>query len=357
MITLYTITLTVACCAALALVLGSERRRSSESWATTSTLAVLAASCATLSTLAYAMAGPDDANLMPLIIGDITMPLSVGLIVAAMRRATGRRGTWALPIIVVSIGVGAVTLFSGIDAGQMAKLGALAAFSLVGAVTCLRGELPVLGARLVGGSLLFYGAYCLARLGAPAVWGADSEVATIYFGRGSSTAVAAVIVGLVAWGTIIVIRRANSDETASIVTSDALTDWIGALLVQSPSVSAVAVSVPDLPLHRAAFGRAWAQAVAVAVDRGVRAATPVGSVVGKVGPGALVALQFGSAVEFDELRTRLQESYEGMLPRTAPTDPPDLRIEPLVITSETDLRRFARRTRGDARRAMSFQES
>ena len=93
MITLYTVTLTVACCVAVALVVASERRqRSADShWATTSTLAVLAASCATLSTLAYAMAGPNDENLMPLVIGDVSMPLSIGLILAALRRAAGRR--------------------------------------------------------------------------------------------------------------------------------------------------------------------------------------------------------------------------------------------------------------------------
>jgi hypothetical protein len=357
MITLYTITLTVACCAALALVLGTERRRATESWASTSTLAVLAACCATLSTLAYAMAGPDSENLVPLIIGDVTMPLCIGLAVAAMRRAGGHRASWALPAVVVSIGVGAVTLFASADVGQIVKLVVLALFCLSGTVTCLRSDLPARGARLVSGGLLFYGLYSILRLIAPMVWHPESEIVTDYLGRGTSTAAAAASVAVVTWGAIIVIRRSHSDETASIVTSDALTDWIGALLVQSPSVSAVAVSVPDLPLHRAAFGRAWAQAVTVAVDRGVRAATPVGSVVGKVGPGALVALQFGSAVEFDDLRTRLQESYEGMLPRTAPTDPPDLRIESLVITSEADLRRFARRTRGAARRAMSFQES
>jgi hypothetical protein len=358
MITLYTITLTVACCVAVALVLGSERRRNAEqSWLTTSTLAVLAASCATLSTLAYAMTGPDDANLVPLVIGDITMPLCIGLIVAAMRRASGRRNTFALPVLVLSLGVGAVTLFVSIETGQLVKLMMLALFSLAAAASCLWGGLPAVGARLVGGSLLFYGLYCILRLVAPSIWGPDSPAVQDFLSRGPSTIVAAIVVALVAWGTILIIRRANADDTASIVTSDALTDWIGALLVQSSQVSAVGVSVPDLPLHRAAFGRAWAQAVATAVDRGVRAAAPVGSVVGKVAPAALVALQFGSAVEFEELRTRLQESYEGMLPRVAPTDAPELLIEPLLITSEADLRRYARRTRSTARRAMTSQEA
>ncbi|WP_438353771.1 hypothetical protein [Microbacterium sp. CJ88] len=358
MITLYTITLTVACCVAVALVLGSERRRATESsWATTSTLAVLSASCATLSTLAYAMAGPDDANLVPLVIGDVTMPLCVGLIVATLRRAAGSRGTLIVPAVLISLGVGAVTLFVSADAGQAVKLASLALFSLTGAVVALWSALPPLGARLVGGSLLAYGLYCGVRLIAPQVWSADSSMAQVYLGRGASTIVATVVVGMVAWGTILIIRHANADDAAAIVSSDALTDWIGALLVQNPHVAAVAVSVPDLALHHAAFGRAWAQAVAAAVDRGVRAAAPVGSVVGKVAPGALVALQFGSAVEFDQLRARLQESYETLLPRVAPTDPPELLIEELTLTSESDLRRFARRTRATARRAMSYQEA
>ncbi len=75
MVTFYTITLTVACCIAVAMVLGSGRRagpadapQASGSWVTPSVLAVLAASSATLSTLAYAMAGAND-NLVPLLIG------------------------------------------------------------------------------------------------------------------------------------------------------------------------------------------------------------------------------------------------------------------------------------------------
>ena len=60
MITLYTVTLTVACCVAVALAVVFERRAKSSDaqWVTPATLAVLAASCATLSTLAYAMSGP-----------------------------------------------------------------------------------------------------------------------------------------------------------------------------------------------------------------------------------------------------------------------------------------------------------
>lgn len=356
MVTLYTITLTVACCLAVVLVLGAERRRTDESsWLTPSTLAVLSASCATLSTLAYAMAGPAGSNPIPLIIGDVTMPLAIGLIAAAMRRAAGRRHSYALLFLIVSAAVGAVTLLVSVDAGTSTKLAVLALFSFVVAVTCFRGPLPVLGSRLIGFSVLFYGAYCLVRLAGPPVWGADSAVVRLTLTQGPATIVAAVMVAIVAWGSILVIRRINAGDNGAIVTHEALSDWIGALLAHNPSVTAIAVSVPDLSLHRAAFGRGWAQSISTAIDRAMRSAMPVGSVVGKVGAGAVVALQFGSAVEFDELQARIQQSFDGMLPRTAPTDPPDLTIEPLTITTEADVRRYARRARATARRAMSFQ--
>ncbi len=160
MITLYTVTLTVACCVAVALVVVFERRAKSADaqWVTTSTLAVLAASCATLSTLAYAMAGPDDENLLPLVIGDVSMPLSIGLILAAVRRAAGRRRTLAILAVTLSVAVGATTLLLSPDTGQTVKLLVLAMLSGLTALSCLRSPIPALGAWLVGLTMAAYGA-------------------------------------------------------------------------------------------------------------------------------------------------------------------------------------------------------
>src|SRR6187431_2773901 len=171
MITLYTVTLTVACCVAVALVVVTERRtRTADArWATTSTFAVLAASCATLSSLAYAMSGPDGENLMPLVIGDVSMPLSIGLILAAVRRAAGRKRTLVILSVTLSIAVGATTLLLSPDAGQAVKLLVLAVLSALTALACLRSPLPPLGAWLVGATMSTYGVYCALRFGLPLV--------------------------------------------------------------------------------------------------------------------------------------------------------------------------------------------
>ncbi len=362
MITLYTVTLTVACCVAVAFVIASERRTRAvdaqgpdAQWVTTSTLAVLAASCATLSTLAYAMAGPNDENLMPLVIGDISMPLSIGLILAAVRRAAGKRRTFASVSVTLSIAVGATTLLLSPDTGQSVKLIVLAALSILTALSCVRTTLPPLGARLIGVTLAVYAAYCLARFAVPFFTDADQLSVRYVFGRGASTVVAAIAVGLVAWGTIVIIRRAQAPEPTSIVSSQTLTNWIEALLAQRDVVLAVTVSVPALPLHRAAFGRAWAHAIAAAVTRASTTVLPTGSVIGNVAPGVVVALQFSATLDIDVIRGQLQDAYEGMLPASAPADPPDLEIEQLSIFSVADVRRFTRQARIAARRAMTSQ--
>jgi hypothetical protein len=362
MITLYTVTLTVACCVAVAFVIASERRTRAvdgqgpdAQWVTTSTLAVLAASCATLSTLAYAMAGPNDENLMPLVIGDVTMPLAIGLILAAVRRAAGRRHTLAIVSVTLSIAVGATTLLLSPEAGQAVKLIVLAVLSILTVFSCVRTTLPPLGAWLIGATMAVYAAYCVARFAVPLFVDADQVYVRYVFGRGPSTVVAAVAVGLVAWGTIVIIRRAQAPEPTSIVSNETLTNWIEALLAQRSVVLAVTVSVPALPLHRAAFGRAWAHAIAAAVTRASTTVLPTGSVVGNVAPGVVVALQFSATFDIEVIRAQLQEAYERMLPPSAPTDPPDLEVQQLSIFSVADVRRFTRQARIAARRAMTSQ--
>jgi hypothetical protein len=357
MITLYTVTLTVACCVAVALVVASERRqRSADShWATTSTLAVLAASCATLSTLAYAMAGPNDENLMPLVIGDVSMPLSIGLILAALRRAAGRMRTLIVLSVTVSVVVGATTLLLSPEMGQSVKLLALALLSVLIVVVCARGPLPPLGSGLIGATMAAYAVYCVLRLTVPYFVRPDHPSLQFVFNRGPSTVVAAVSVALVAWGMIVVIRQAHAPESTSIVSNETLTNWIEALLAQRNVVLAITISVPALPLHRAAFGRAWAQAIASAVTQAAAEVLPTGSVIGRAAPGVLVALQFTTTFDLAVIRTVLQEAYERMLPPSAPTDPPDLEVQQLSITSAADVRRFARHARIAARHAMTSQ--
>ncbi|MET0782459.1 MAG: hypothetical protein ABWZ16_13195 [Microbacterium sp.] len=357
MITLYTVTLTVACCVAVALVVVSERRShtADAQWVTTSTLAVLAASSATLSSLAYAMSGAEGENLMPLVIGDVSMPLSIGLILAAVRRAAGRRRTLMILSVTLSLAVGATTLLLSPDAGQAVKLLVLAVLSGLTAMSCLRSSIPPLGAWLVGLTMATYGLYCVLRFGLPLVIGTDHRYVRFAFERGPSTIAAAIAVALVAWGMIVIIRRSHAPEQAAIVSNATLTNWIDALLSQRDVVLAVTISVPALPLHRAAFGRAWAQAIDNAVTQAAGEVMPAGSVIGRVAPGVLVALQFATTFDLTVIRGLLHESYERMLPSSAPTDPPDLEVQQLRITSVADVRRFTRHARATARRAMASQ--
>jgi len=357
MVTLYTITLTTVCCVAVALAVVAERRRGSDqqSWLTLSTFAILAACCATLSTLAYALLGSDDGNLIPLVIGDVSMPLSVGLMCAGVRRAAGRRHHFALVFLFISLGVGLTTLVISPAAGQDVKLLTLVAFNLVTAATCLRSSLAPLGARLIAVASILYALYAAARFAGPLALGPDSPIVQDYLSSGPSSLVSAVAVGLVAAGTVVLIRRSTSDKDSETVSSETLADWIDALLQQRREVSALSVTVPDLALHRAAFGRAWAHSVAGALSRATTSAMPTGSVVGEVTAGVLVALRFGSGADTEAIRERLQSAYERLLPRTAPTDPPELKIEVLEITESADVRRFARAARSTARRAASFE--
>jgi len=357
MITLYTVTLTVACCAAVALAVVFERRAKSSDgqWVTPATLAVLAGSCATLSTLAYAMSGPGDPNLLPLVIGDVSMPLSIGLALAAVRRAAGRRRTFAILAVTLSVAVGATTLLLSPDTGQTVKLLVLAMLSGLTALSCLRSPIPALGAWLVGLTTAAYGLYCALRFGVPLVVGPEHPTVQLAFDRGMSTIVATVAVGLVAAGLIVIVRRSQAPESTAVVSTETLTNWIEALLAQRNVVLAITISVPALPLHRVAFGRAWANSIASAATEAAAAVLPTGSVIGRVAPGVLVALQFTTTFDLATVRARLVQSYERMLPPSAPTDPPDLEIQQLNLTSASDVRRFARHARLTARRAMTSQ--
>ncbi|MGA1828092.1 hypothetical protein, partial [Microbacterium sp.] len=151
------------------------------------------------------------------------------------------------------------------------------------------------------------------------------------------------------------IRRSQAPDSTAIVSTETLTNWIEALLAQRNVVLAITISVPALPLHRVAFGRAWANSIASAVTEAAAAVLPTGSVIGRVAPGVLVALQFTTTFDLATVRARLMQSYERMLPPSAPTDPPDLEIQQLNITSAADVRRFARHARVTARRAMTSQ--
>lgn len=356
MVTLYTITLTVACCIAVALlVVGDRRARAGgASWVTTSTLAVFTACAATLSTLAYAMAGPNSDNLLPLVIGDVTMPLAVGLLVATLRRAAGRRRSLASSALVISLAVGAMTLFVSIEAGYAAKLIVLALFGFTATITCVRAGFAPLCSWLVGGTTALYAAYSLLRLVGPIVAGDDPTMQAAV-GLETATIVAAIAVGAISVGVILIIRRSDAPEPSPVVSSEALTDWIGALLSQRSAFAAIATSVPDISLHRAAFGRPWAQAITEAVTRATVAAMPSGSVVGHANSDVLVAIQFGQALDLEMFRARLQEGYEHLLPRWAPTDPPDLQVETVQVTHPSDIRRYARRMRTATRRAAALQ--
>ncbi|MFS0734006.1 hypothetical protein ABC304_02935 [Microbacterium sp. 1P10UB] len=356
MVTLYTVTLTIVCCVAVGVAILAERRRGDQqSWLTLSNFAVLAACCATLSTLAYALAGDEAGNLIPLIIGDISMPLAVGLLAAGVRRAAGRRHHHAAVFLIISVGVGLTTLLVSAEAGQVAKLLTLAAFTAVTVWTCARGPLPPLGARLIGIASGVYGAYALARIAGPLLLGPDSDAVQLYLSSGPSSLVSALAIGVTAVGTVMIIRSEAGVDDKDTVNADTLADWVDALLQQRGEVSALSVTVPDLALHRTAFGRAWAHSVSSALSRATTASMPTGSVVGEVTAGVLVSLRFGSGADTDAIRERLQTAYERMLPPAGPTDPPEVKIEVLDITESADLRRFARAARATARRAASFE--
>ncbi|MEV8268628.1 hypothetical protein [Microbacterium sp. NPDC076911] len=361
MVTIYTIALTAACCAAVALVIISERgaRPVGSSWVSVSTLALLAGTSATLSSLAYAMADENTQNLFPLVVGDVTMPLAVGLLAAAMRRAAGNKHTWAMWFLLISLGIGALTVYGSPLAGYDAKLVALALFSFIAAAACVQGQesLPRAGALLVGITIAVYGVYCAARLAVPPFVGADDYYVQLLLSREQSTVVAAIAVAVVAAGMILIVRGANPDDATRIVNAHALTDWMEALLAMSPRVTTIGISIPDARLHRIAFGRPWALTITRAATKATLDAMPTGAIIGRVAPNTLIVLHFGSTLDVDTIRERLQKSYAELMPPSAPTRPPDLLVESASFSSSAELRRFARQSRATARRAMSSERA
>ncbi len=140
-------------------------------------LAGIAAFAALLSTLGYVIAGNTPRSSMPLVIADTTMPLAIGLLWAAMRRARGATRSVLPALIVPSALVGVTTLWVSPDAGQYAKLGVLFLFSGLTAWECFRPGIPrALGRTVVGVATGIYGVYCLVRLVGTAVLGVESPV-------------------------------------------------------------------------------------------------------------------------------------------------------------------------------------
>jgi hypothetical protein len=365
MVTVYTIALTVACCLAVVLVISSERRSRpvDSSWVTTSTLALLAAASATLSTLAYAISGPNDEYLLPLVIGDVTQPLSVGLLAACVRRASGtpHNQTWAVYFLLLSLGVGAVTVWVSPAWGTDVKLVALAAFSVIGAVACWRGRarLAPLGAALVGGPLLVYAAYCVARLISLRLSAPVDPLVLTVFGRGMATIIAAATVAVIALGVILILRGSQGDTRSTLVSDQELKNWVEALLVSNTSVTAIGVSVPDILLHRIAFGRPWAMSVLAAAMRATVESVPASSIVAQVTPEAFVALRFGDGdgnIDIDVTRARMREVYAESIPPAPPTRPPELVVEALLLSTSADVRRFARNSRARTRAASALRK-
>lgn len=356
MVTVYTIGLTVALCAAVALTIAIENRAGTAPGAGTapSRLSILAASFATLSTLTYLMAGPDHVNLFSFAISNTAAPLSAAFLAAALRALAGRR-TYLVPSIVLCVGAGVVTATVSPDAGFTTKLIVSTLLAAFAAISCATSDVPRTGRALVSASMSVYAAYTGAQAFVPLIWGPDAPGVQATLSIGPSLLVAGVCVAGVTAGTVMIIKPPAAVDSVRVVNGRALTDWVAALLTQGSSVTAVTVSTPDLPLHRVAFGRRWTAAISRAVDDAVLSAMPVGSIVGRVAPGALVALQFGTAVAFDELRSRIEASYGERMPRAAPAEAPEPVIEPLIITAEADLQRYARRARATARRAMSAQ--
>lgn len=342
-VTLYTLALTIACCIAVAAVLTFDRRGRTDptwaTWATTSTFAVLAASCATLSTLAYAISGPGDDNPVALVIGDISMPLCLGLLLATMRRAAGHRRTFIVFSIVISTAVGLVTLLGGVDLGLTVKLIALALFSGLIVVTCVRGPLPRLGAHLVGWSLGAYGLYCLVRAVAPTL-----------LGQGLSSLVAAVVIVLVVIGVVTIIRRAGRGGSDGVLSLPALTRAVGERTAAGAVLPATAITMPDLPLHRGAYGRAWAQALHASLSRAALQSLPPGSTVGEIAPGVLVALS-DPGTEPADPPTPAALRAAMSVPDPAPADVPELQLDPLPLHGPADLDRYARLMRRTTRDA------
>lgn len=357
MFTLYTLALTIACCVAVAAVITSDRRGRAEStWATTSTYAVLSASCATLSTLAYAIAGPGDQNPVALIIGDISMPLALGLLLATMRRAAGARHTLIVFSIIVSTGVGITTLLAGVEVGQTVKLLTLALFSGLITAACIRGRLPRLGANLVGWSMTVYGLYCLVRIAGPAVLGPSAPTVRGTLSQGPSAIVAAVAIVLVVIGVVSIIRAAGRGGT--VLGRRALAQRVQAATAGGKVVHATAISMPDLPLHRAAYGRGWAQSLSAALTSAAAEVLPADMTVGEVATGVLVAVPLTAPVapaDHAACRTALRAAMTPQLPDPAPADVPGIEIADLELRTAADLHRYARLMRRATRRAMTRQ--
>lgn len=355
---LYTLTLTLACLVAVTVAVGAERaqRRGDSSRAFSLTLLSLAPFCATLSTVAYATAGAANDARMPLVIGDISMPLAVGVFWAGLRRADGKSASWAQIAVGISLLVGVLTLAVSPEAGQTAKLLALALFSALCVLECARGAMPRRARWVIGASTGLFGIYCLVR----AASSVEDQTTGVWLGTAPSLVVAAITVAAVTVGVMFLYRGMPGARATTITSSRVFTKSVRAALrpgnsAATPAATAAAtpvrvlvVSIADFSLQRAAFGMIWARALEDALQAAVAAVTPPATTFGAIARGAIVALPAPTAD--DALADVIQEAFARGLSDATPIDIPDLTVQYVELSSLADLAALSRRLRVALRR-------
>lgn len=317
-------------------------------------LAGIAAFAALLSTLGYVIAGNAPRSSMPLVIADTTMPLAIGLLWAAMRRARGATQSVLPALIVPSALVGVTTLWISPDAGQYAKLGVLFLFSGLTAWECFRPGIPrSLGRSVVGVATGIYGVYCLVRLVGTAVLGVESPVYEVALATAPSGIVGAVVTAACAYG---VTRIALDDGIARgpkrILGVRAFRTAAAIRFALSSPRSVVLISILDLSLHRTAYGRSWTREVFAALLEAVDAAFPADVVIGRVRPGIFAAMATSFEVDEgveDDVRALFAEGLElrGVRYR------PDLSVQQVTLRSVAEIVRAARPASRVERRSRS----
>lgn len=305
----------------------------------------IAAFSALLSTLGYVIAGGSEHPSMPLVIADTTMPLAVGLIWAAMRRARGSLQSVLPAVIVPSALVGVTTLWVSPDAGQYAKLGVIFLFGALTAWDCFRPGAPrSVGRAVVGVATGAYGLYSLSRLVGTAALGVEHPIYLVALSTEASGIAGAVVTAACAYGlTRITLDDSQARGPKRVLGMRAFRTAAAIRFALSSPRPVVLISILDLSLHRTAYGRSWTREVFAALLEAVDAAFPADVVIGRVRPGIYAAMATGfdadEGVE-DDVRALFAEALElrGVRYR------PDLSVQQVTLRSVAEIVRAARPT-------------
>ncbi|MFT4212585.1 MAG: hypothetical protein QM626_12035, partial [Microbacterium sp.] len=224
------------------------------------------------------LADYNGASGLPLVIANGSMVLAPAMIWVAMSRAGGRSPlAVVVALSLTAVAAAATALAPGVVAGAV-KVGALLVVcALAAAETCRSPVAGLRGARLIRAVMIGYAAFCALRMAisaafgfapAYAAWGAMTQLTTLL------GVLAVVLSGA---GTWLMAAHLGDADAHRAPGRDEIREWVRTRLEAGEPVVLFTLSLPDLPLIRAAHGAARAESIQAALRRAAVDVAPAGA--------------------------------------------------------------------------------